>query len=122
MTAPKLHLHNLDSFNAFWVKAHWHGSRYDTTPTLFALSHLEPPAACLICRQTAKEPAIAGWTNTTAFVVCRDCHSDCADEAELERKIADRVGPALTEPAARINPPPKGGDRAAKGRLQPPVA
>ena len=52
---------------------------------LFALSHLEPPPACLICRQTAA-PAMVGWTylkRDKTFVIC----SDCADDDELEAKI-----------------------------------
>jgi hypothetical protein len=43
---------------------------------LFALSHLEPPPACLTCGQAVENPATVGWTDTTTFVICSDCVDD----------------------------------------------
>jgi hypothetical protein len=121
MTAP-VHLHKLNSIAAFMANVYWEDDPKHAA--LFALSHLEPPPACLICRQAAEEPAIVGWTDTTTFVVCHDCHRDCPGEAELERKIAEQISgdrPTATPdepaaPTAHSGPPSAAAERVAHAK------
>jgi hypothetical protein len=101
MTAH-VHLHKLNSLAAFVAEAHWEHDPKDAA--LFALSHLEPPHACVICGQIVESPATVGWTDTTTFVIC----SDCADDDQLEQKILAQLtdirhgtAPAEADPAAQ---------------------
>jgi hypothetical protein len=89
MPTHKLHLHNLDSLAAFVAKARWQDPLgHDATmAALFALSHLEPPPACLTCGQTVENPITVGLGHDKTFVIC----SNCADDDELERRVLERL-------------------------------
>jgi hypothetical protein len=61
-----------------------------------------PPPVCLLCGEPASPPSRMGWLETpdrqAVFVCCGAC-SNCAD-AELERRIVERVSERVTADAA----------------------
>jgi hypothetical protein len=88
-----------------------------------------PTPNCLLCnRHSHLPPAKTAWISAadveTIAVICTDC--DCADQAELERKIIEQVSAAapkidISQPTAAeaILVPPTWATAAAREWVQP---